>query len=381
MLIKTFEGLSVPDAMKAVKKELGPDAVILSTKEKFQENGKLKTVEVKAATHMKSFTDDREHGDDKVHFRLDRLEYLNEKILEKINYDFFYEKMFDHLREIKLILSSNKINESDQNFPSKMAQLYEILYLNGIEKDYLFEIFQFLKNVEEEKKEEIGHFSSIEEFYRSESISWMLKKIKIFSPDKDLKGKTQIHLFIGPSGSGKTTLVQKLSSYLKTKQKSVLLVSFDTLKVGGNEPLRIYSKILGCEYKTLESAKDLHNLVLEYRNIDYIIVDSLGKNPKCYSDLDELKDFKSLDLPILFHLVLSILEKNLELNRAIHYFGKVGLDSLSFSRLDSSMAFGDLFNLSYKWSIPLNYFSTGQKIPDHFEKASKERIIEKIFGL
>jgi flagellar biosynthesis protein FlhF len=53
MDIQTFEAFSMKDAVKAVKKSLGPDAVILSTREKPMPNGKPPVIEVTAAAAHK----------------------------------------------------------------------------------------------------------------------------------------------------------------------------------------------------------------------------------------------------------------------------------------------------------------------------------------
>lgn len=387
MLVKTFEGFSMTEAMRAVKKELGSDAIILSTSEKLLENGKLKVVEVKAATAQPSTSVTSEPNTqldvDKIKYRLDRIEYTNERILDRVNSDQFYEQIFDHLREIKLILSTNDLHKDipDLDLNEHLGKLYQQLFINGVAKNHLIELFKHLQSSEKSEKEEIKNFSNIEEFYRSHAIRWMLKKIKILPIQKPNAGKTQIHALVGPTGCGKTTILTKLAAFYKKQNVKILMISFDTMKVGGNELLRIHSKILGCEYKSIESIKDLSNILLEFRDIPLILIDTGGKNPKCSKDLEDLRLLANSEIPMEVHLVLPAIEKSIQLDRYVNYFSCIGLESIIFSKIDSCWQFGDLFNISHKWSLPLSFFSTGQKVPEDFERASRERVIEKIFGL
>jgi flagellar biosynthesis protein FlhF len=44
------------------------------------------------------------------------------------------------------------------------------------------------------------------------------------------------------------------------------------------------------------------------------------------------------------------------------------------SKLDEATVFGGIYNVSQKVKLPLLYFTTGQKIPEDIEDATKERV-------
>ncbi|MBF0441246.1 MAG: flagellar biosynthesis protein FlhF, partial [Oligoflexales bacterium] len=103
-----------------------------------------------------------------------------------------------------------------------------------------------------------------------------------------------------------------------------------------------------------------------------------AKNKSNLSDLNAIKD---LNIPVDFHLVLSITEKENQMDMVIRRFSEIGISSLIFTKIDETWSYGEIFNLSTKWSIPLSYFGIGQKIPEEIERASRERVCERIFGL
>ena len=43
--------------------------------------------------------------------------------------------------------------------------------------------------------------------------------------------------------------------------------------------------------------------------------------------------------------------------------------------------YGSLFNVSQKSKLPLLYFTTGQRVPEDFEEASRERVAALIMDL
>jgi flagellar biosynthesis protein FlhF len=69
------------------------------------------------------------------------------------------------------------------------------------------------------------------------------------------------------------------------------------------------------------------------------------------------------------------------MDRTVRAFAPLGLSSLAFTRLDEAFGYGEMFNLARTWGVPLSFFSVGQEIPEDLERASRERVVERIFGL
>lgn len=69
------------------------------------------------------------------------------------------------------------------------------------------------------------------------------------------------------------------------------------------------------------------------------------------------------------------------MDRMIRGFSGLGIQSLIFNRMDESWSYGEMFNLCLRWSLPLSFFGVGRSVPEDLEKASRERVVERIFGL
>jgi len=53
---------------------------------------------------------------------------------------------------------------------------------------------------------------------------------------------------------------------------------------------------------------------------------------------------------------------------------------LIFTRLDETGSFGPIFNESVRTGKPLSFFTTGQRIPEDLEAASRSRLVELILA-
>ena len=210
----------------------------------------------------------------------------------------------------------------------------------------------------------------------------MFQKIKVYSQFKPIKGHSQIHLFAGGSGVGKTCTIAKIASFFQMKEKAkVLLVSYDKYSIDGSSLLRFYAKVLGVNHVTIEKPEELENIILKNRDCELILIDTKGGIPKVSSDLNYLLQLKDKPYPIDMHLVLSLTENSSQIDRTISSYSSLGLHSLIFTKLDESWSYGEMYNSCCKWSIPLSFFTTGQKVPEDIEPSSRERVIERLFGL
>lgn len=386
MLVKTFEGLTTADAMKSVKKEFGNEAVILSTKQKFSEDTGTQITEITAAsaeqkiqgaaTAANSGAEAESISTEKWLDIQKRISNLQKNMITREE----LHTIETGMQEIKLLLLES-LRQSHaslhQNASADILNTLEQLKVMGIDPAHISKLKIYLESTEPSQIEK----NQLSEFYRAKAIEWMHGKITIAPSWNLMKGNTAVHMFVGPSGSGKSSLVVKLAERYRSEGHKVLLASFDQEKIAANEQLRIYSKILGIDFMTFESATELESKIIRKREYELVLIDSGGRNPRVLDHLSDLQKFQEIDIPIDMHLVLSLTEKQSQLDRAIRAFASVGVHTLNFTKLDESWTYGEVYNMGQKWSLPLGFFTTGQKIPGAIERATKERVLERIFCL
>ena len=192
-----------------------------------------------------------------------------------------------------------------------------------------------------------------------------------------------MHIFVGPSGEGKTSVLVKMCSQLIIgERKKVAVLTTDTTKVGAVEQLRIYTQILNAPFAIVRDVRDWQDLHHELLNYDVVLVDTPGLRLK--SD-EEVRLLKDLLPPAAFgartHYVVSATSKDSEMMAMADRYRVTQFKDVIFTNLDEAVNYGGLYNFQRMFQVPLSAFATGPRIPEDFERASKERFIDLLFRL
>ncbi|AHI06933.1 flagellar biosynthesis protein [Bdellovibrio bacteriovorus W] len=193
----------------------------------------------------------------------------------------------------------------------------------------------------------------------------------------------KIHCFVGPSGSGKTSSLIKMASQMVVREgKKIALFTTDTFKVGAAEQMKIYAQILNVPFSVIRSQNDWTNLMRYLQNVDCVLVDFAGLSLK---NNDEIHMLKSLLPPAVLnpqvHLTLSTNTKDCDATELGRRYSVVGYKDVIFTSLDESTQHGTIYNFMKRFDIPLHSFGIGPRVPEDFEYASKERLLDLIFKI
>lgn len=208
---------------------------------------------------------------------------------------------------------------------------------------------------------------------------WFLTNTKIISDS--FQGRT--HVFVGPAGSGKTSMLVKWASYLSLKKKKrIAILTTDTLKVGAVDQLKIYAQILNVPFIVVRSQNDFAGIMSQFAHIDHFLVDTPGMQLRDLNEIDFLRTIMPpAEMAAISHLVLNCIAKDSDSLDNCKRFRLANYQDLIFTNLDQSIQHGVIVNVSRALQIPLNSFGIGNSIPEDFEEATKERILDLIFKL
>lgn len=200
-------------------------------------------------------------------------------------------------------------------------------------------------------------------------------------PLQMVPGKTKVAALVGPTGVGKTTTIAKLAAlYALVNKKKIALVTVDTYRIAAAEQLRTYARIIGLPFKRVSSPREFSHVVSDFYDRDLILVDTAGRSPRDLSQLEELRNFLKQSFPVEVHLVMSITHKDDTLSATGEQFKVLPVDKIIFTKLDEAHTLGSIVNQLYKMRKPLSYVTTGQKVPEDIEVATREHIIPAVLG-
>jgi flagellar biosynthesis protein FlhF len=187
---------------------------------------------------------------------------------------------------------------------------------------------------------------------------------------------------VGPTGVGKTTTVAKMASEaLLRRGLKVGLVNLDSYKVAAFDQLGTYAKILNVPFRSTGSIEELTAAIQDFQSLDLVIVDTTGRSQRDPGSLKEMQTMLSTVPHIRTQLVLSVTTRDNELYDQAHRFSGFKPEGLIISKLDEGSIFGSIYNICQKAKLPLLYFTTGQRVPEDIEEATRERVAALILDL
>jgi flagellar biosynthesis protein FlhF len=194
---------------------------------------------------------------------------------------------------------------------------------------------------------------------------------------------SKIHVFVGPAASGKTSTLIKMASHLVVRDgKKVALVTTDTLKVGAADQMRIYAQILNVPFAVVRQRGDWEKIMAALSSYDHILVDFSGLSLKNMEEISFVRNLLPPDhLNPQIHLVLSCLAKDSDLTEIGKRYKVTAFQNVIFTSLDESVQHGTIYNFMKRFSVPLHSFGIGTRVPEDFEVATKERVLDLIFKI
>lgn len=395
MQIKTYQAPDMREALRAVKEELGPDAVILSTRQ--VKNGdqmfglfNRPFVEVTAAVdrscaqqapaarptprfseHLPTALAVRPQRDD--------LAGLREEVRSGKGRNApppagdgakagTLGSMEEELRNMRRVVGSLLTSEREQlieRLPRSLLRTHDRLIERGLDRDSAMTVVRTLQALVPSRDLESG--DRLERALR-EHLS---RQVKTAGSLLDPQGAPRAVMIVGPTGVGKTTTIAKLAALYSLKRKrSVALITLDTYRVAAVEQLRVYANILKLPVDVARTVKDLAAFLEARKHTELILIDTAGRSPRDEAALNELGHLLAFDRRIEAHLVLSAATRESDLEAIAARFASLPVRRLVFSKLDETTQYGPIFTLAQRTGMPVSYLCTGQCVPDDLDPAT-----------
>ncbi|MDQ6965764.1 MAG: GTP-binding protein [Mariprofundaceae bacterium] len=171
-------------------------------------------------------------------------------------------------------------------------------------------------------------------------------------------------LITGPCGGGKTTMIANLATHFHMQGINVALVSTDTERMGGIESLAAYASVLGIELHALRKAEEAKEILHKTESARLLLIDSEGwsqanrKNCRRQTPLWQALAPNRRMLLLPANLDEADGMATLEAAAGLH------LTDLLPGKLDETSATGKVVNWAARSRLPLSYCSFGSCVPD-----------------
>jgi flagellar biosynthesis protein FlhF len=206
-------------------------------------------------------------------------------------------------------------------------------------------------------------------------IRGMLAERLVIAPPSELHAKARmVTALVGSTGVGKTTTIAKIAGHAAIRmKKKVAMISTDMFRIGGQEQLFRFGELLGIPTYSCSDVTTLKDLVESLDDRDLVLIDTPGSSPSDLSRLAKLETVTSAaDAKV--HLVIGATTRSEDISKIILRFQRFNPNSVIFTKIDETDSKGMLVGDLLRNEIPISYLTNGSQVPEDLLIPSAEEL-------
>src|SRR5574343_885140 len=209
--------------------------------------------------------------------------------------------------------------------------------------------------------------------------SALIHNLKCMDPLHDPIEAGGIYALVGPTGVGKTTTVAKLAARATMRHgaQNVALITTDTYRIGAQDQLRIYGKILGVPVFSVQNEGDLQLTLADLTPRKIVLIDTVGMSQRDARVQSQLEMFNQAGRPVQRLLLLAANADGHTLEDVVRHYKGDGLSRAIVSKIDEAQAQGHSLDVVIRNRLRLFYVTNGQRVPEDIHAAHAELLIDR----
>ena len=389
MKIKKFIAPDIRRAIKMVRDEQGPDAVIISNR---RVDGGVEIISaIDYDESLLSRLDD-DSGANPIRNNRNNEDCIKESELNDGTYSHPRTSQNTHLVSQASQLPANNV---DETLLSEMRE--ELKYLRNIVENRFFdlewanysntnpinaEIIKRLLNcgvstkLAREIASQLPYTDKLETAWEA-ALQKMGARLSLVN--EDVVDKGGVIALVGPTGVGKTTTVAKLAARYAMRRgvRHTALITTDNYRVGAHEQLRTYGRLLDIPVRNTLNKDELQTHLDDLLDKDLVLIDTAGMSQRDMRISEQLSVLKESKANIKVYLVMAATSQLAGLEETINVFRGIDLDGCILTKLDEATSLGPALSAVIEKNLSLAYISDGQRVPEDLHLARIDKLINQ----
>lgn len=201
--------------------------------------------------------------------------------------------------------------------------------------------------------------------------------------DEDILERGGVYALVGPTGVGKTTTVAKLAAraVLKFGAAKVALVTTDTYRIGAQDQLRIYGRILGTPVFAVQDDNDLELTLSDLARKHLVLIDTVGMSQRDKRVAEQAALLCGESRGVERLLLLGAPAQGTTLEEVVRAYSGPGLIGCILTKIDEALSFGPCLDVVIRHQLQVHYVTHGQRVPEDLHPANALYLVDRAFRL
>lgn len=221
----------------------------------------------------------------------------------------------------------------------------------------------------------------------NQALKWIKSTIthnlRIAGGADDIIERGGVYALVGPTGVGKTTTVAKLAAraVLRHGANKVALVTTDTYRIGAQDQLRIYGRILGTPVFAVRDENDLELTLSDLSGRHLVFIDTVGMSQRDKRVAEQVAMLCGEERHVRRLLLLGAPSQGVTLEEVVRAYSGPGLIGCILTKIDEALTYGPVLDVAIRHELPLHYVTNGQRVPEDLHLANPTYLADRAFRI
>jgi len=221
----------------------------------------------------------------------------------------------------------------------------------------------------------------------AQALKWIKSTIahnlKLAANADDIIERGGVYALVGPTGVGKTTTVAKLAAraVLRHGAAKVALVTTDTYRIGAQDQLRIYGRILGTPVFAVRDENDLEMTLSDLAGRHLVFIDTVGMSQRDKRLAEQVALLCGEQRDVKRLLLLGAPSQGLTLEEVARAYSGPGLIGCILTKIDEALTYGPVLDVAIRHELPVHFVTNGQRVPEDLHLANAVYLADRAFRI
>jgi flagellar biosynthesis protein FlhF len=206
------------------------------------------------------------------------------------------------------------------------------------------------------------------------------RRLRTLAAENDLVERGGVFALVGPTGVGKTTTTAKLAArcVVRYGAEKLALLTTDGYRIGAHEQLRIYGRILGVPVHVVRDSEDLRRTLADLRGKHMVLIDTVGMSQRDRMVAEQAAMLMRAG-EVKRLLLLNATSRGDTLDDVIKSYAGEDLAGCIFTKVDETASLAPALDAVVRHGLLLSYVANGQRVPEDLHLPNRNWLLHRAF--